>query len=239
LPGTNQIVIRDTLGNWTERPAYLEVTRVAGPEPGPAKTYAQLVADAAALMITSGVNMYLPQLDPAIFQPANVLQPPIEIPGTLIGQRQSVGHFNLADGEALVVTITPGDAGYYFTIPVTDIWMKSPNYWDHQSSLNSEQAIANDDGTYTIVVSKTDPGIANWVDTVGLDVGTLFVRWQLPGANPEGGAPTISARGVAGRPQLGAAGRDDLGDTRGAPGATRGTPWRFRATLLAIRPGLA
>ncbi|MGV0715466.1 Ig-like domain-containing protein [Mycolicibacterium sp. XJ662] len=194
--GANQIVVRETLGDWTATAAFLEVTRVGGPAPGPAKTYDELVDDAVALLVNDAVNLYRPETDPAIYQPANVLLPPITLPGTLIGQRQSWGHFVLGENEALVVTITPGDAGY-FTIPVTDVWMKSPNYWDHQSSLNSEQAIANADGTYTIVVSKTDPGVANWVDTVGLDMGTLLVRWQVPGANPDGGDPTVSAQVVS------------------------------------------
>src|SRR5262249_1050843 len=47
-----------------------------------------------------------------------------------------------------------------------------------QTSLNNAQAVANPDGTYTLVISPTDPGVANWVSTGGLNQGTLFVRFQ-------------------------------------------------------------
>ena len=49
---------------------------------------------------------------------------------------------------------------------------------EQQTSLNDTQAVPNDDGTYTIVVSPTDPGVANWVSTGGLHQGTLSIRFQ-------------------------------------------------------------
>src|SRR3546814_14884488 len=38
----------------------------------------------------------------------------------------------------------------------------------------------------TFVLSATDPGIANWIDTVSLAEGWMLVRWQgvPPGADP-------------------------------------------------------
>jgi hypothetical protein len=103
--------------------------------------------------------------------------------------------FHLGDDQAMVVTVTLGDAGY-FTTPITDAWTITPDYRNHQSSLNSSQAIPNPDGSYTLVISKTDPGVANWVDTAGLNQGSLFVRWQLPGTDPDAGPPTVTSRVV-------------------------------------------
>ena len=93
----------------------------------------------------------------------------------------------------MIITVTLGDAGY-FTTPVTDAWTITPDYRNHQSSLNSSQAVQNPDGSYTLVLSKTDPGVANWVDTGGFSQGSLFVRWQLPNANPNAGPPTVTSR---------------------------------------------
>ena len=51
-------------------------------------------------------------------------------------QLQSAGYFQLADDEALVLTIDPNDAGY-FVVPVTNDWTITENYWDQQTSLNN------------------------------------------------------------------------------------------------------
>nr|WP_205267658.1 Ig-like domain-containing protein [Mycolicibacterium sphagni] len=96
----------------------------------------------------------------------------------LATQLQSVGYFQLADDEALVLTINPGKARY-FSVPVTNDWTITDNYWDQQTSLNLNQSDQNnDDETYTIVVSPTDPGVANWVSTGGLNQGTISIRFQ-------------------------------------------------------------
>jgi hypothetical protein len=85
----------------------------------------------------------------------------------------SAGYFQLDDDQALVVTIDPGDAGY-FVVPVTNDWTITDNYWDQQSSLNISQALKNADGTYTIVISPSDPNVWNWVSTGGLNPGHDF-----------------------------------------------------------------
>ena len=49
--------------------------------------------------------------------------------------------------------------------------------------------------TYTIVVSPTDPGVANWVSTGGLNQGTISIRFQDfdPNSSVE---PTVSSQVV-------------------------------------------
>jgi hypothetical protein len=115
----------------------------------------------------------------------------------LATQLQSAGYFQLADDEALVVTIKPGNAAY-FTVPVTNDWTITDNYWDQQTSLNSAQALPNCvgsdcDGTYTLVISPTDPLVANWVSTGGLNQGTISIRFQdLDPTNST--LPTVSSQ---------------------------------------------
>lgn len=107
-------------------------------------------------------------------------------------QLQSAGYFQLEDDEALVLTIDPGSAPY-FVVPVTNDWTITDNYWDQQTSLNNAQAIENGDGTYTVVVSKADPRVANWVSTGGLNQGTMSIRFQ--GVDPAStDRPQVSAR---------------------------------------------
>ncbi|GFG50199.1 hypothetical protein CQY20_17295 [Mycolicibacterium agri] len=122
----------------------------------------------------------------------NVFTDPTSNAAFLSTQLQSAGYFDLADDEALIVTVDPGDSGY-FVVPVTNDWTITDNYWDQQTSLNIAQAVQNSDGkTYTIVISKADPGVYNWVSTGGLNQGTVSIRFQDLGDV----GPTVSSKVV-------------------------------------------
>ncbi|HEY7052707.1 MAG TPA: DUF1214 domain-containing protein [Mycobacterium sp.] len=127
----------------------------------------------------------------------NVLPDPTSNAEFLATQLQSAGYFQLADDQALVVTINPGNAGY-FTVPVTNDWTITDNYWDQQTSLNNAQMkyTANPDGTYTVVISPTDPGVANWVSTGGLNQGTISIRFQDLDTTSSA-VPTVRAQPVS------------------------------------------
>jgi len=125
----------------------------------------------------------------------NMLSNPSRNAEFLATQMQSAGYFQLSDQQALVVTVNPGDAGY-FVVPVTNVWTVTDNYWDQQTSLNNAQAVPNPNGTYTFVISPTDPGVANWVSTGGLNQGTISIRFQDldPGSS---NLPTVSSQVVS------------------------------------------
>jgi hypothetical protein len=125
----------------------------------------------------------------------NVLTNPTRNAEFLATQLQSAGYFQLDDDEALVVTINPGNAGY-FVVPVTNDWTITDNYWDQQTSLNISQAKKNPDGTFTIVISPSDPGVWNWVSTGGLNQGTISIRFQNLDMNSMA-LPTVSSQVVS------------------------------------------
>jgi hypothetical protein len=124
----------------------------------------------------------------------NVLPNPTRNAQFLATQLQSAGYFQLTDDQALVVTINPGNAGY-FVVPVTNDWTITDNYWDQQTSLNISQAKENADGTYTLVISKDDPQVWNWVSTGGLSQGTISIRFQDLDPN-SAAVPTVSSEVV-------------------------------------------
>lgn len=151
--------------------------------PLPAPRLLQSV-EAAVIMLLLGISgedkyMSVATKDAATGQTKapNVFSDPDHNASFLATQLQSVGYFQLADDDALVLTIDPGKARY-FSVPVTNDWTITNNYWDQQTSLNVSQSIENADGTYTIVVSPTDPAVANWVSTGGLNQGTISIRFQ-------------------------------------------------------------
>jgi hypothetical protein len=90
-------------------------------------------------------------------------------------------HFKLEPGEAAVVTMHPGAAAY-MAIQLTDPWMIAPDNGRNFSCLNQVQSVPDADARYTYVISPVDPGVANWLDTCGMDQGLGLMRWQgFPG----------------------------------------------------------
>lgn len=206
--GATQVLIRNTLADWShEQPDTLTVERVAGPEATP-----PLSEDALAKEVIRRLAAVLAHtqntLQPPIFRhPANFIPQPgalADKPGFLPTQRNTLGHFRLADDEALVATFNPGGAGYA-TFPVTNVWGISPDSRTRQNSLNTKQAVPNQDGSITVVVANWDPGITNWIDPAGLREGIVMLRWQLLAAATPGTAePAVTAQLVK-RSELGAA----------------------------------
>ena len=139
----------------------------------------------AAILIVRGANeqakyMALATTDPKTGEAraVNTVSQPASNAEFLANQLQSNGHFQLEDDQALVLTIDPGTAKY-FVVPTYDIWTITDDYWNEPASLNNEQMLyENPDGTYTVVISPTDPLAANWISTSGLNQGTLAIRFQ-------------------------------------------------------------
>jgi hypothetical protein len=86
------------------------------------------------------------------------------------------GSYELADGEALLIEVTPPKA-LYWSVAIGDPWWASVDYANHQSSLNGHQAHIDDDGAFRAVLCARDPGIANWLDPAGFTRGPMIFRW--------------------------------------------------------------
>jgi hypothetical protein len=176
-PGTANVLIRDTVIDWaTQRPNEVSIERVGGAAAAPRST-AEAAAEAAR-DIADIDELNLPFLTMLWQTPANQLVAHVRplawgMPGSGLG----LGRFDLKPGEALVVTLDPL-GGKYLGFTVGDLWMRSVDYWSRTGSLNNHQARATADGTISYVVSATDPGVFNWLDTGGLRDGVITVRWE-------------------------------------------------------------
>ena len=109
-----------------------------------------------------------------------------------------MGRFELNPGEAFVVDVSDGGAEY-FTVPLSNIWGTTLDIVDRTGSLNKAQSVPNEDGTYTYVISPTDPGVANWIDSDGLarghpDAADGRVRRDGPKRGPRRARPGGQAR---------------------------------------------
>ena len=186
-PSAASIFVRNTIDAWgTQKFDELSVERVGGPSaPTPAPTAEQLAEVLAQrLDALSGSFASFNQLSYAT--PVNTL-PPLTLGGAdgrLATQIGTYSAFSLKDDEALVLNVRLGGAKY-FIAPVYNRWMITTDYVAHTQTLNLAQAVPNPDGSYTFVIAPSDPGVYNWVDTVGIHDGLLNLRWQ--------GLPSVAA----------------------------------------------
>ncbi|RNL77696.1 hypothetical protein EFL95_16960 [Nocardioides marmorisolisilvae] len=111
-------------------------------------------------------------------EPVNTLTVPKSTPGGLASQFSSLGHYDLTEDEALVVTVPVSDVAPYQAIQIGSKWYVSTDYEHYQSSLTGAQSQADPDGFFRYVISTRNPEIANWLDTTGHDKGVIMLRWQ-------------------------------------------------------------
>jgi len=97
--------------------------------------------------------------------------------GGLSGRWMASGTFDLGDDEALVIKTWPTQAKYQ-GIQLCDLWFSSLEYGNGTSSLTTLQSVRAPDGAYYYVVAKTDPGAANWLDTMGTAQGVILLRYD-------------------------------------------------------------
>lgn len=187
--GTFLLIVRDLFTDWKQGPITIEVERVAGP-PTPPPGEAEMATRAAELLDTIG-RYWLDYDNRFVYSRAvNQVQPPRRRPG---GRGFSTGgHFALAPGEALVVTVDPISAAS-LGFQLTDPWGVAYEYRHRTSSLNAAQAKPNSDGTLTYVIAARDPGAYNWLDPEGFGSGMFAIRWQ---GLPVGADPALAVRGV-------------------------------------------
>lgn len=168
------IGVRDILADWTLRPARLTIRRLDPVRPEP-WTYASVRAQVLADL--EGYVRFWSHFPDIWFGglKANAHSEPMQRPG---GWGFVAGlNFHLADDEAMLVTTRRGGAKYT-GFQLNDPWMIAPDARLRQVCLNNSQAVASGDGSTSYVISKTDPGVANWLDTCGMRDGFGIIRWQ-------------------------------------------------------------
>jgi hypothetical protein len=181
-PKTNaQLVIREVYNDWSAQRGTCAIARTdtAGTAPLPLtrelieKRYAT-----AGKQLVQRVRTWL-QFPQWFYLniPVNTLVAPRLTPGGLATQYSSAGHFDLTPTQAMVITLPVCDAPYQ-GFQLGSLWYVSLDYINHQTSLNGAQAQSDPDGRVRIVVSDRNPGITNWVETIGHRRGYLQFRWQ-------------------------------------------------------------
>lgn len=106
------------------------------------------------------------------------------------------GMYHLQDYEALYVEATYTGDPLYVSVHLGNLWGESPDYANHQSSLNLHQMFMGEDGVQRWIIAHKDPGVQNWLDTTGLPKGFLSHRWAYAEMPAEEDFPTIRAEKI-------------------------------------------
>ncbi|MBL0310256.1 MAG: DUF1214 domain-containing protein [Bacteroidetes bacterium] len=85
-------------------------------------------------------------------------------------------YWKLQDEEALIIQFTPPVCESW-NFQLNNYWMESLDYRYFPISINKHAAIPSRDGSIRIIVSKSDPGLPNWIDTCQHNEGTMCLRW--------------------------------------------------------------
>ena len=88
-------------------------------------------------------------------------------------------YWQLSEDEVLVIE-TSIPACDMWNFQLNNHWMESLDYRYSSICINSHTAIPEDDGSVLVVVSHTDPGHPNWIETCGHRQGTMCWRWYRP-----------------------------------------------------------
>lgn len=215
--GAASLLIRDMLGNWALGPGSVSIRCVADcpaffsiPDTGlfpsadesdaPVETPPITSVDSLLTTLFTAFanivgpfnqqNMGLAEIA-GIGLPANtmsLLTPETELFATgLPSADVSAGNFDLDAGEALIVKVPDVDSGYS-GIELMNVFGAALPYVLAQTTLNNTTAYHASDGYTYYVVSDTNPGVANWLDTTGLTRGEIFARFEnIPdGTDPTG-----------------------------------------------------
>lgn len=179
--GTAQLVIREVYNDWSARRGTVAIARTDTAGTAPPPLTRELIEKRWATMGKQLIQRVRTWLQfPQWFYtniPVNTMIAPRLTPGGLATQYSSAGHFDLAPDQALVITVPVPDAPY-LGFQLGSLWYISLDYINHQTSLNGTQAQRDPDGKIRIVVSDRNPGVTNWVETLGHRKGFLQFRWQ-------------------------------------------------------------
>jgi hypothetical protein len=185
-PAAHEFYIRDVVMDWSkEMINELSVERL-----GPPPKKAPLTDDEQAELTAAFLNRYYTSTarwnDQTLKKPVNGFDFTIDrdTDGAQRSQIYIMGHFKVADDEALVVNLRTGGAEY-FIVPITNWWGTTNAVNTRTASMNKSQSVADKDGSYTFVISAKDPGVHNWVDPCDMHEGILTLRW----AEFQGGVP--------------------------------------------------
>jgi hypothetical protein len=96
--------------------------------------------------------------------------------------------YELEADEALILESELPKSVLYWSVQLFDPFYNAIDFIQHTSARNFRQCHIDSDGKARLVISASDPGVANWLDCAGYLQGGVMWRWHTASSFPE---PTL------------------------------------------------
>lgn len=189
-PDSTMVIVRQTFKDRsTEIPAELTIECISGdgiPSPVTAQSVDQGLNMASTLV--AGASMLFAKWAKDFQKHVNEL--PMFDPerSTKAGGDPNIiyyhSYWKLAADEALVIDAQPPECESW-NFQLDNHWFESLDYRYFTIHVNKHTAQYNDDGSVRIIVAHQNPGLPNWINTVGHDCGGMSFRWIRADEHPQ------------------------------------------------------
>ena len=203
-PGSRKLFLRQGFDHWDEQSAEFRIERIDMREPRPVPTH-RTILDSLAwagdylggamrdwpdFMMRVGFfgphGQYLNQF------PASMLNAEAEQRDERRGTFVDHMHWRLAPDEALIVEFESYDGFWMFTN--MGVFWNSMDYLYRPVSYTPSRTAVSSDNRVRLIMSHSDPGYHNWLDTQGFDEGYLSFRNVLSRSFPRLETNLVKAR---------------------------------------------
>jgi hypothetical protein len=198
-PTAAYVQLRQFVSDWLhDGIADVAIDRIDSTEAAPPALSPETVATAlraAAEWIEASVtfwNTYTRRMVETM--PANVLGPPRRPDAGALNMLSGGGWFELGPDDALIIECDVPHASYWSVQLYTVEWFESLDFGNRLTSLNDQQTHIDDDGRFRIVIAHEDPGVPNWLDTAGHQIGLASYRWVRSSDAPAPRATVVPLR---------------------------------------------
>jgi hypothetical protein len=188
VPGTSYLLTREFFADWDAASASeLEIEAVdAVPGEWPVMSADRVAKELESLgvWLVETVRVFGGMQTVSVRDFANAFKPqPVRADSDL--PTIFHGFWELAPDECLLIE-TPAPRADYWGFQLSNSVWNTLDFANRQTSLNTSQAAIDADGMIRLVVAATDPGVPNWLDTMGHRQGAIHVRLSAPRGLPTG-----------------------------------------------------
>jgi len=188
-PRADHLLVRQTSYDWdTEENAFVALDRLDEPAQLPRMSRAT-IADNLRLLtnfVLLGTKYWLDYMRQLRTRsPVNELKiTDYWSQGGIATQIYIDGHWSFAEDECVLIETELPRECRYWNIQLADPLFLGIDLTNRLTSLNGRQAHLDRDGRFRAVISASDPGIANWLDSGGFYRGCVIGRWLEASDHP-------------------------------------------------------
>ena len=232
-PNSFRVTIRQFFADWErETPMSARIDRLGEPAPAPNPDPVRLARQlrASGDWLVESLGYWADKMDQWRRRPNEFIawremeRRPID---ATPGGEPLICHWRLEPGEALLIRGTPAPCDYW-NCEFGSYWFETMDYRYRLSGTNMHHAALERDGSLTMVISRDDPGVPNWLDPCGHAAGYATMRWIGAERTPEFRCEPMPRSRLEERLPPGAARIDPAGRRTQLAGRRTGVLRRFR-----------